>query len=214
MAASAALGSQRDLAAPAPPPTSAAEAILDCLSRACRPSLCGPAGRGFAVSVLDDVQRLLQCGRPAVVCALTDLQQMFVAALAEASAARAAERQAAVQPWGSREASMSLRAPIGALSGSSETAARDGAGASSSGAQFPGAEAVSQGPVRSSKGGSAVRKQLQAAERKLSYFQSWANEQRAHGLQVILDAVASEASAHRLADWLLELSLCCWGIVH
>ncbi|KAK9907728.1 hypothetical protein WJX75_008819 [Coccomyxa subellipsoidea] len=54
MAASAALGSQRDLAAPAPSPTSAAEAILDCLSRACRPSLCGPAGRGFAVSVLDD----------------------------------------------------------------------------------------------------------------------------------------------------------------
>ena len=198
MAASAALGGQRD--SPALPLASAAEAVLDCLGRACHPSLCGPSGRGFAVSVLDEVQALLHCGRPAVVCALTDLRRAFAAAVAEAGAAKTAARQTAERPSGSRESLMNSRTPEGAVTGGSRSATEVATGAASSGAaELPGVrvEGGAHGVGRGSKGSSALRRRLQAAERKLAYFQSWANEQRAPELQIILTAVASEGTAHR-----------------
>ncbi|CAL8462874.1 g2408 [Coccomyxa elongata] len=202
MEASAALGGHQDSAAPsaASPPASAAEAVLECLARTCHPSLCGPAGRRFAVPTLDDVQVLLRCGRPAIVCALTDLRRLFSAALAETGGAKAVERLEAGQSSsrGSEHKSSGAQGDL-ADSSSHDVAqkAQELTGASAPTAKRSAAgRALRRGTSQSGSGGSALRKRLQAAERKLSYFQSWANEQRAQGLQVILDAVAGEARMH------------------
>jgi len=227
LAASPALGGREDSAA-ATPAESAAEAVLECLVRACRPALCGPGGRGFAVSVLDDVRGLLQCGRPAVVCALADLQRAFQAALADAAAASAAVRRPARPSTADSadDAEMRRREPSVAASEQPSTAApaagyaihdqaeqEEGRRAAASSSDRPTEEAAGaswtidahrqiagiahQERSRGRKRNGSVRRQLQAAERKLSYFQSWANEQRAQGLQDVLQAVAAEASLHR-----------------
>lgn len=227
LTASPAIGGREDSAAAAPA-ESAAEAVLECLVRACRPALCGSGGRGFAVSVLDDVRALLQCGRPAVVCALADLQRAFQAALADAGAASAAERRpagrstagaaedaemrrggrsvaASEQPSSAGSAAGTLNRGQAeqeevrrAAASSSHQPKEEAAGASStSDAHRQMAGRLHQERSRGRKRAGSVRSRLQAAERKLSYFQSWANEQRAQGLQVVLQAVAAEASLHR-----------------
>ncbi|BDA48131.1 probable zinc finger HIT domain-containing protein 2 at N-terminal half [Coccomyxa sp. Obi] len=202
MEASAALGGRQDSAAPsaAPPPASAAEAVLECLARTCHPSLCGPASRRFAVSTLDDVQTLLHCGRPAIVCALTDLRRLFAAALEEAGAAKAAERLKAGQQSSRGSEHKNSGAQEDSADSSSHYASQkvqELTGASAPAAKRSAAWRAKRGTMqRGSGGGSVLRKWLQAAERKLSYFQSWANEQHAQGLQVILDAVAGEARMH------------------
>lgn len=154
------------------------------------------------------VQALLHCGRPAIVCALTDLRRLFLAALAEAGGAKAAERLEA----GQLSSRGSEHKNSGAQGNSADSSSHDVAqkvqeltGASAPTAARSAAERARQrGTKQSGSGGSALRKRLQAAERKLSYFQSWANELRAQGLQVILDVVAGEARMHGCALQLLR----------
>ena len=46
------------------------------------------------------------------------------------------------------------------------------------------------------KRGSSLRRRLQLGERKLAYFQSWANEQPMHAYQALAEAVGLEAAEH------------------
>lgn len=152
------------------------------------------------------VQALLLCGRPAIVCALTDLRRLFAAALAEAGAAKATERLEAGQPSSRGSEHKVPRAQDDPAQSSSQYAAQkvqELTGASAPAAKLSGARRARRGTSQSGRGGSALRRRLQAAERKLSYFQSWANEQRAQGLQIILDAIAGEARMHGCALQLL-----------
>ena len=164
------------------------------------------------------VQALLLCGRPAIVCALTDLRRLFSAALAEAGAAKPAQQQTAGQPSSRGLEHKSAGTQDDAAQPRSHYAeqnVQELTGAWAPAAEHSAAGKERRGPLRRDSGGGALRKRLQAAERKLSYFQSWANEQRVQGLQVISDAVAGEARMHGCvlellpSRELLSLSLCC-----
>ena len=63
-------------------PASAEDALLGCLLRAAHPGQLGPASKGFASSILQDVQQIVGQGRPALLCALCDLHRLVLAALA------------------------------------------------------------------------------------------------------------------------------------
>eukprot|EP00798_Chlamydomonas_sp_ICE-L_P024955 gene24955-10613_t len=68
-------------AVPSSVPISAADALLRCLQRACEPPAGDSFSRGLAVSVTKDVACILECGRPAVLLALSDMQQLLNAAV-------------------------------------------------------------------------------------------------------------------------------------
>ena len=62
-----------------PAPETASAALVSCIERACNPGAAGAVGPANAVALLRDVAILVQLGRSAVVLALNDLQQLFLA---------------------------------------------------------------------------------------------------------------------------------------
>jgi len=183
-------------------------------------------GREFAVAVVEDVKALISCGRPAVVCAITDLRRLYSAAADELKAfkkaashsqqvqiqgsgaeghlqsssptdvRRVAQRAASAAPAGQRK-QMQNHSQVENKKGGVEHA--DSAqGSSAHSRSNPGTHS----PSARASGGKRLRHKLQAAERRLVYFQSWANEQTRDTYQQILDAVveASQAFEQFLQD--------------
>lgn len=164
--------------------------------------------------MVEDVKAVIGCGRPAVVCAVTDLRRLFIEAVAEVKGSRKAAGQSRqLQPG-------VLNIPEHPQSESSAAIMGDGHrhGAASSAAAEPrqrlgigqtaeGSSTLQQGILRS-EGGSArngrsvrekgdrrLKQQLKTAERRLAYYQSWANEQPRDVYQHILEAVAEALQA-------------------
>ena len=174
-------------------------------------------GRHFAVAVVDDEKTLFSCGRPAVVCALTDLRRLFAAAVGELKASRQPRAQKSsprqheaaptaqhLQPESSAAPESDKQAP-GPAAAAEQQESLESVQQSSDRKQDQNAESAqvsmaqhekSEGTQKASarvRGDRRLRQQLQAAERRLVYFQSWANEQPRDVYQHILEATA-EAS--------------------
>lgn len=217
MAAATASQALGGLASPAssagapPLPESAAEALMACLQSAQHPLLAGPGGRRFAVGILQDLRMLLVCGRPAAVCALTDLRRLLQAALRELPAPLRRPSPASCGQGSSLAAVGEVTMPAslaaaarGAAVPSSSRSGREGSAADKS--RSTGRRPPSEGPLRSSGdsgsrssasgSSSGLRRRLQATERKLAYFQSWANEQPRELYKIIAEAVSQEERAH------------------
>ena len=179
--------------------------------------MLGADGWQFAAALVDDVRALLGCGRPAIVCAITDLRRIFAAASEEAKGSTTAAshgRQRPAEDAGAKETltnssaandrehaqravALSLPAQQQQPQLQQSESKRDceqhtdmAQGTSSSrhsAAQtrehLGGRPGVSQG-----MGHKRLRAQLQASERKLAFFQSWANEQTREAYQHILEA--------------------------
>lgn len=193
-------------------------------------------GRQFAVAVVDDVKTLVSCGRPAVVCAITDLRRLFAAALGELKASmqpraqKSSPRQHEVapaarhlQPESSAAPENDKQAP-GPAAAAEQQESLESVQQSSDRKQVQNAESAqvsmaqheeSEGTQKASarvRGDRRLRQQLQAAERRLVYLQSWANEQPRDVYQHILEATAEaserfeqieaapDASPGRIAD--------------
>lgn len=174
-------------------------------------------GRQFAVAVVDDVKTLFSCGRPAVVCAVTDLRRLFAAALGELQASRqpraqkSSPRQHEAAPTAQHLQMENSAAPEsdqqapGPAAAAEQQESLEGVQQNSNRKQDQKAESAhvsmaqhekSEGTHKASaraRGNRRLRQQLQAGERRLVYFQSWANEQPRDVYQHILEATA-EAS--------------------
>ena len=192
--------------------------------------MLGADGWQFAAALVDDVKALLSCGRPAIVCALTDLRRMFAAAIGEtkgfkraashgrqrsaedadaaedlANSSAASDREAAP-----RTAALSLPARQQQPQLQQSESKRDceqhtGRAQRISSSRHNAAQTRGQpgGRPRVGKGmgDKRLRAQLQASERKLAFFQSWANEQTWETYQHILDATVEVLQTlHRTPD--------------
>lgn len=176
-------------------------------------------GREFAVAVVEDVKALISCGRPAVVCAITELRRLYSAAADELKAfkkaasnsqqvqiqgtsaegllqsssptdvRRVAQRAASAAPAGQRK-QMQKHSQVENKKGGVEHA-DSVQGSSAHSRSNPGTHS----PSARASGGKRLRNKLQAAERRLVYFQSWANEQTRDAYQQILDAVVEASQA-------------------
>ncbi len=174
---------------------------------------CLAGGRQFAVAVVEDVKVLISCGRPAVVCAVTDLRRLFAAAVEEAKAFKqpgSRDRQQHTETKGVADP-MHLSSPGIAEQEKHRAASkaparqqrqlqqRDPEGSTGHAGAVGGISEQSRSSATAASGSARasgrkkLRQQLQAAERRLVYFQSWANEQTRDQYQHILEAVA-EAS--------------------
>ena len=157
---------------------------------------------------------LISCGRPAVVCAVTDLRRLIAAAMEEA----AAPKQAGIQSRhihsgviaelphsssprvdGPEEQGAASTAPAGQQQLLQHATPSNGStghvdfmqGISERRESKAQTTSVSARP----SGRKRLRQQLQAAEHRLVYFQSWANEQARAQYQHILNAVAEASQA-------------------
>ena len=192
--------------------------------------MLGADGWQFAAALVDDVKALLSCGRPAIVCAITDLRRMFAAAIEEAKGSKRAAshgRQRSPEDAGAAETltnssaakdredaqravALSLPAQQQQPRLQQSESKRDreqhtdmaqGTSSSRHGA------ALNRGHPGGRTGGGQgmvekrLRAQLQASERKLVFFQSWANEQTRDTYQHILDATVEVLQTlHRTPD--------------
>ena len=165
------------------------------------------------MAIVEDVKVLISCGRPAVVCAVTDLRRLFAAALKEAKGHQqpgSRERQQHPESKGRTDPMHSSSLGIaeqekhqsasGAPSGQQHQLQRRDAEGSTGHADAMGGISEQSESSATAPSGSVranwrkkLRQQLQAAARRLVYFQSWANEQTRDQYQHILEAV-TEAS--------------------
>ena len=148
--------------------------------------------RGYAVSVLYDVVTLLDNGRPSVLLALEDARRLLLAAAAGGGGGGAA---AAAAADGSHPAADP--GPGNSSSGRSGPAAGSGGGGRGGGplSSGPGGPRWPIGQLAASELGGLnkhERRRLAAAERKLYFFQVWANEQPHEAYQAVTQAVAAE----------------------
>eukprot|EP00250_Pteridium_aquilinum_P004577 c14786_g1_i1 orf=269-1579(-) len=65
-------------------PQTVSEALNSCFETICSPFFKSAGGYKFALALLDDAIALLHAGRPAVICALSDLHRMFEKAAKDA----------------------------------------------------------------------------------------------------------------------------------
>ena len=178
------------------------------------------------MAVVEDVKALISCGRPAVVCAVTDARRLFAAAIEEAKGPEQAsvwnEQQQQTQGRSvAKPAHLTSSKTVGQgdqRASSTEPAGQQQCAGDSSGSMgHVAAMGRLSGHVKSKasmRGGSArgsgrkrLRQQLQAAERRLVYFQSWANEQALYQYQHILEAVAEASQAFQQAQGLPDASI-------
>ena len=180
--------------------------------------MLGADGWQFAAALVDDVRALLSCGRPAIVCAITDLRRMFAAAVEEAKGSERAlascGRQGPAKDVGALETltyssaasdrTDALRTVVVSLptqqqqpqvelsesQRDSEQHTDMAQGSSSSRHSTSQAQRHPAGRPKAGQGmgNKRLRAQLQASERKLAFFQSWANEQSRDAYQHILEA--------------------------
>ena len=154
-----------------------------------------------------------------MVCAITDLRRLFAAALGELKASRqpraqmSSPRQHEAAPTAQHLQMESSAAPDsdkqapGPAAAAEQQESLEGVQQNSNRKQDQRAESAhvsmaqheeSEGTQKASaraRGNRRLRQQLQAAERRLAYFQSWTNEQPRDAYQHILEATA-EASEY------------------
>ena len=182
------------------------------------PWACIAGGRQFAVAIAEDVKVLISCGRPGVVCALTDLHRLITAAAKEAKGLKQADSLRGLPRTQDRGAAkpLHLRSPMMPRQGRStvrpSAAVRQqqqlqhtegSTGRAKSVKAIPGLgeghAQTASAPERASSR-KRLRQQLQAAERRLVYFQAWANEQAQGQYQHILEAVAEASQVFEQAQ--------------
>ena len=163
------------------------------------------------------MKALLSCGRPAIMCAITDLRRMFAAATEEAKGSKRAAshgRQRSAEDAGAAETlanssaandreaaqravALSLPAQQQQPQLQQSESKRDceqhadmaqGTSSSRHGAALTRGHSGGRTSGGQGMGNKRLRAQLQASERKLVFFQSWANEQTREAYQHILDA--------------------------
>ena len=193
-----------------------------------RINVWGADGWQFAAAIVDDVKALLSCGRPAIVCAITDLRRMFAAAIEEAKRSNRAASHDRLEAAEDGRAAETLT--NGSSANEKEATQRSVALTSATQQQQPQQSEskkdckhhahVAQGCSISRRDGAKTRRhharragvsqgmgdrrlraQLQTSERKLAFFQSWANEQTREAYQRILEAtVGTQQTFQRTPD--------------
>ncbi len=177
------------------------------------------------MAVVEDVKALISCGRPAVVCTVTDLRQLFAAAMEEAKGSKQpgsrngqqqAQSQGVTDPvylsspqvvgQGKRQAASegTARQKHQVQQQHAEGGTEDADATGGVSEQSKSSATGPSGYVRSSSR-KKLRQQLQAAERRLVYFQSWANEQTRDQYQHILEAIAEASRVFERAQDMLDV---------
>ncbi|KAG2426471.1 hypothetical protein HXX76_011701 [Chlamydomonas incerta] len=173
-----------DDGAPAPRlPQTAAEACLHVVERACAPPVGSNRDRGYAVSVLYDVITLFGNGRPSVLLALEDARLLLLAAAGRPAAGGSGGGAGEAAGPGPGSSGSSRQGQAGSGGGG-----RGGAVGAGRGPHKPGGQAA----VGVEELDKHERRRLAAAERKLFFFQVWANEQAPAEYVSMAEAVAAE----------------------
>lgn len=180
-------------AAPSAPSSSAAGGddsaacmLLGCVQRACQPPVGSRDSRGLAIGVLADVAAVLQLGRAVVLTALMDTSRLVEAArqqLEEGSGGSSSRSRQVGIRW-----TVCLRGAAGGC-----WTGCGGCYAAPAGHPPPPLPAQ---PLQEQK---ELRRLLVAAERKLLFFLSWANEQPGELYELLALAAAAEAQKHSQA---------------